>query len=280
MIVSATCLRRGARRAAMALVVGIVLASANAAAKPGPNSTDPRAIMQAVFDRDLGDRMTADLRMTIVKGSERLVRQMQVRSIRFDGGRRTRLQLESPADVRNTGLLTVDYDQASRDDDQWLYLPSVRRSTRISANRRSGAFVGSDFSFSDLSRDHPDNYELRLIDGAAKVDGADVWVIEATPRTSAIRRQTGYSKIELWIDKERFLALRVKASMDGGRFKYTQATDLTRIQGIWVARRLIARTVRGGDVLSESVMEHRNVSFDRDSVTEGDFTTRSLEQGL
>jgi hypothetical protein len=270
------------RSAAMALAatVAVSFASGDALATPGPNSTDPRAIMQAVFDRDPGDRMKANLRMTIVKGSERLVRQMQVRSIRFDGGIRSRLLLESPADVRNTGLLTVDYDDAGRDDDQWLYLPSVRRSTRISATRRSGAFVGSDFSFSDLSRDHPDHYDLRLVSASETVDGAEVWVIEATPRTTAIRRQTGYSKVEMWIDKQRFVALRIRATMDGGRFKYIQATNLEHIQGVWVAGRVIARTVRGGEVLSESVMEHRNVSFENDDVTESVFTTRSLEQGL
>ena len=269
-----------ARCASMVLIVALAFGGRDAAATPGPDSTDARAIMQAVFDRDTGDRMKAGLRMTIAKGSERLSRQMQVRSIQFDGGIRSLLLLESPADVRNTGLLTVDYDEASRDDDQWLYLPSVRRSTRISAARQSGAFVGSDFSFADLSRDHPDNYNLRIISHSDTVKGRDVWVIEATPRTSSVRRKTGYSKVAMWIDKERFIALRVRARMDEGRRKYIQAKNLKRIDGIWIAKRVIARTVRGGEVISESVMEHRNVSFDNDDVTKADFTTRRLEQGL
>ena len=58
---------------------------------------------------------------------------------------------ESPSDVQNTGLLSVDYDGA-KDDDQWLYLPSLHKATRISSGDKSGSFMGTDFTYSDMTQ--------------------------------------------------------------------------------------------------------------------------------
>ena len=70
----------------------------------------------------------------------------------FDKGTRQLMMFESPADVRNTGMLSIDYKDGNKDDDQWLYLPSLNKSTRISSGDKSGSFMGTDLSYADMTR--------------------------------------------------------------------------------------------------------------------------------
>ena len=57
----------------------------------------------------------------------------------------------SPADVKDTGFLTYDYDEEGRDDDQWLYLPALKKTKRIASGDKSGSFMGSDFTYADMT---------------------------------------------------------------------------------------------------------------------------------
>ncbi|TNF57322.1 MAG: outer membrane lipoprotein-sorting protein [Rhodobacteraceae bacterium] len=65
-----------------------------------------------------------------------------------DSGSRSLLIFEWPGDIRNTALLTHSFDRTA--DDQWLYLPAVRKVRRISGSGRSGSFVGSEFAYEDM----------------------------------------------------------------------------------------------------------------------------------
>jgi hypothetical protein len=100
-----------------------------------PDETDPAVIMKASEGRELGDRMTARLTMVVKDAAGReKTRVVRARSMDFPAGRRSLMLFESPAEDRNTGLLSIDYDDGARDDDQWLYLPSLAKSTRISGS--------------------------------------------------------------------------------------------------------------------------------------------------
>ena len=87
-----------------------------------------------------------------------------------------------PADVKDTGFLTYDYDDAKKDDDQWLYLPALRKTKRIASSDKSGSFMGSDFNYSDMTRKDLDAYDFKILK-EEEVRGARSWVIEATPKT-------------------------------------------------------------------------------------------------
>ena len=105
-----------------------------------------RQIMDRVDARDTGDNKASDMTMTLIdkRGSKR------VRSIRsytkMRGVDEMRLMFFlTPADVKNTAFLTYEYAD-NRDDDQWLYLPALRKSKRIAAADKSGSLMGSDFN--------------------------------------------------------------------------------------------------------------------------------------
>ena len=112
-----------------------------------------REIMQAVEDREDGDNRVADMSMVLIdKNGD--TRTRAIRSFDKDKGEDNQriMFFLSPADVKDTAFLTYDYDEYEKDDDQWLYLPALRKSKRIASSDKSGSFMGSDFSYSDMTR--------------------------------------------------------------------------------------------------------------------------------
>jgi hypothetical protein len=133
----------------VSLFAFLVTTSAMAVA---PDSTDPNAIMDGVFARETGDKLSSKMIMVIKdKSGRERKRELNVRSMNFKEGSKSFMRFSAPADVKNTGLLSVDYDDGAKDDDQWLYLPSLRKSTRIASTQKSGSFMGTDFYYADMT---------------------------------------------------------------------------------------------------------------------------------
>ncbi len=258
----------------------LALALARPAAALDPASKDPRAIMRAVSQRPRGDRAVSRLKMLIRDGSGSRERVMRMRGMNFESGKKTLIVFEGPPDVRNTGFLSVDYD-GGHADEQWLYSPNLQRVTRVPAGGRSGSFMGSDFTYADLAERDFEDYELALLEPSAKVGDEECWLIEATPRSGAVRDETGYEKTQLWISKQKLAPLQLKAWLTRGhKLKYIKASDFEKIDDVWTPRRMQAKTVRDNAVESETVIEVLNVKYGAAEVTEADFTQRRLEQGL
>ncbi len=251
-------------------------------AKISPQTVDAKAIAEAAANRDTGDKQVARISMTLIDAKERKrVRVVSSRMLKFDGGTKTVMFFESPLDIKNTGLLSVDYDDASKSDDQWLYLPSLHRSTRISTSDKSGAFMGTDISYADLTQREPSEYTHRLVKAEVKVDGEICWLIEAKPKTKRERKETGYQKVLNWISKDKLIPIQSKMWVPKGRrLKYMKSKKLRLIDGIWVAQELSVTVVHKGKKVSSTVMRFESIRFNDPSVTPADFTEQRLEQGL
>ncbi|MFV1987347.1 MAG: outer membrane lipoprotein-sorting protein [Gemmatimonadota bacterium] len=109
---------------------------------------------------------------------------------------------QSPRDIRGTGLLTYSY--RDRDNEQWLYLPALRRTKRISASGRSSPFMGSEFSYEDLVPAHVNQYEYRFV-GEEECEESRCFVVERYP----VYDGTGYSRQQMWIDVVEYRVLRI-----------------------------------------------------------------------
>jgi hypothetical protein len=251
------------------------------AAALDPSTTDPRAILRAAANAQQAERTASRMKMSIRDHTGTRERLMDVRSKRDDSGRKTLILIESPADVRNTGFLNIDYQARGQADEQWLYLPKLHRVTRVPNSGKSDAFVGSDFSISDLSRPDPDDYAVTLVQASAKVGDEDCWLIEATPRSEAVKEETGYEKTQLWVSKDKLVTLQLKAWVVGGkRIKYLKVSDIRKVDGVWTAHRLQMRTLEGSDVASETLIEVLNVTNAATDVVDSDFTQQRLERGV
>ena len=100
---------------------------------------------------------------------------------------------DSPADVKGTAVLS--HAKVGDEDDQWLYLPSLRRVKRISSSNRTGSFVGSEFSFEDLTGNDGRKYQWKLL-GTEACGAAQCFSVEASPKDPG----SAYSRRVLHID--------------------------------------------------------------------------------
>ncbi|KAF0118362.1 MAG: hypothetical protein FD149_719 [Rhodospirillaceae bacterium] len=238
-----------------------------------------RDIMQQVNDRDDGDNGISDLEMVLVdrNGHER---HRRIRSHTKDQGKdkhRIMFFLE-PADVKDTAFLTYDYDAVERDDDQWLYLPALRKSKRIASSDTSGSFMGSDFSYADMTRKNLDAYDFRLVK-EEEVRGAKTWLIEAVPNTEKEITETGYTKSLLFVQQDTFMVVRVVHWVkDGNRLKYLDTPRIERIDGIWTATEMTMTTKHGQTTEHHTIMRFHDVRYNQ-SLPADMFSVRRLEQG-
>ncbi len=113
-------------------------------------------------DQGFGDTSSV-LTMTLRnRHGEEVTRQMRSRALEVaDDGDKSMIIFEDPADVKGTALLTFSHKTA--DDDQWLYLPALKRVKRISSSNKSGPFMGSEFAYEDLSSQEVEKYTYKYL---------------------------------------------------------------------------------------------------------------------
>ncbi|MEM7545461.1 MAG: outer membrane lipoprotein-sorting protein [Pseudomonadota bacterium] len=116
-------------------------------------------------------------------------------------GDMTVIVFQKPRDVRGTGLLT-HANVEPNDDDQWLYLPAIKRVKRISSSNRTGKFVSSEFSFEDLGGQEVDDYAYKWLRDEPCPNGAGpmCFVVERTPKNT----KSGYKTTISWIDHDEY----------------------------------------------------------------------------
>lgn len=247
-----------------------------------PDSTDAREIMTAVERREKGDKMIGRMQLdTNESGKAPRNRVVQIRSMNFPLTIKQMILFESPANVRNTALLTFDYDEGGRSDDQWIYFPNLKKTNRIQGGDRAGSFMGTDFSYSDMTQKDPSDYDYKLITPSVKIGDEECWLIESVPRTSKEQKETGYEKLQVWISKSKLLPIQQKCWLsDGKKIKYTQFKDIRQVDGIWVAHKLIARVMKGSEEVSSTVLTFTELRYNQAQVVPADFTERRMEQGL
>lgn len=257
-----------------------LLLAAFAAAPVAAADLSAREIMQRVDDRDDGDNGSSEMEMVLIdkSGHERV---RKLRSFNKDKGEdkmRIMFFLE-PADVKDTGFLTYDYDDAKKDDDQWLYLPALRKTKRIASSDKSGSFMGSDFNYADMTRKDLDAYDFKILK-EEEVRGVRTWVIEATPKTREEIEETGYTKSVVFVRQDNYVVARaVHWEKEGGRLKYLDALKVEQIDGIWTITENTMTTRQGKETLHKTVLRFGNVKYNQ-KLTEDMFTVRRLEKGL
>lgn len=258
-----------------ALLLACALAPAMASAAP-----TGREIMDRVDARDDGDRSIQDLEMILIdkRGDQRV---REIRAFGRDQGEDKQILMFflSPADVKDTGFLTYDYDDPAKDDDQWLYLPALKKTKRIASNDKSGSFMGSDFTYADMTDRDLDSYRYTLMK-EDDVDGVKVWQVEAVPTTEKEIDETGYTKSILFVRQDNDVVIRsVHWVKKGKRLKYFEVKALERIDGIWVPTEMHMATRKGKSTLHKTIIKAHNVRFNQD-LNPDDFTVRKLEAGL
>lgn len=129
-------------------------------------------------------------------------RDMRSRSLEVENDGDKGLSIfDSPPDVKGTALLT--WSHALEPDDQWIYLPALKRVKRISSQNKSGPFMGSEFAYEDMASPEIEKYTYKYLRDE-KFEGVDCYVVESYPAYE----HSGYTRQVGWVDKERFIPLK------------------------------------------------------------------------
>ena len=120
-----------------------------------------------------------------------------------DEGDKSLVIFDTPGDVRGTAFLSHTKKVGS--DDQWLYLPALKRVKRIASSNKAGPFMGSEFSFEDIASQEVEKYTYEYLRDE-KYDGIDCFVVAYDP----VDRKSGYSVQNVWIDKSRYIVLKTE----------------------------------------------------------------------
>ncbi len=149
---------------------------------------------------------TADMIMVLKnKHGQKSERVLRTKNLEVKGdGDKTLSIFDTPRDVKGTAFLT--FSHKTGDDDQWLYLPALKRVKRISSRNKSGSFMGSEFSYEDVSSQEVDKYTYRWVKDEA-YDGQECYVVEFYPVDS---KNSGYTRQVNWIDKTEYRTLKVE----------------------------------------------------------------------
>jgi hypothetical protein len=120
----------------------------------------------------------------------------------FDGGKTEKriYKFLSPSEIKGTGVLVFDYEVEA--DDVWVYLPALRKTRRIVSSQRSQSFMGSEFSYSDLNVPALDDYDYKLVK-EEPYGGEPCFVVDVTPKSTAIAESEGYARKTYWISKDK-----------------------------------------------------------------------------
>lgn len=120
--------------------------------------------------------------------------------------------LLEPANERGIGMLTYTYDDATRDTESWLYLSALGKVKRMASgsgeDQEPVSLFGSEFTTEDMETGKTDEYDYKILQEGPYQD-RQVWVIEALPRPVRLKK-TRYSKLLIWVDQERYVALKMQ----------------------------------------------------------------------
>jgi outer membrane lipoprotein-sorting protein len=163
-------------------------------------------VAQEVERRDAGfaDQSSSIEMILRNRQGEESRRAVRARALEVQGdGDKNLVLFDSPADIKGTAFLS--FTHAKSPDDQWLYLPALKRIKRINSVNKSGPFVGSEFAYEDLTSEEVERYTYKYL-REETVDGRQMIVIERYPAYE----YSGYTRQVVWVDGEIYRPVKIQ----------------------------------------------------------------------
>ena len=233
---------------------------------------DAAAIMKEARERNESSSMGTRDRM-VVTAKNGSTKEMVIDQYSKDGpnGSRTMIVFNSPAGQRGTRFLSME--NATGGTDQWIFLPSLGKSRRIASSESGCSFMGTDFSYDDMSlmnREADD--DKHSIAREETLNGAACYVIQSIPNKSDYQ----YSKTISWVDKANSRIYKVELyDKKGVLVKLLEMSDYQNVQGRDTSKSIKINTIAAG---TSTTIYMDRVEYDM-NIPEGVFTTAYLETG-
>lgn len=191
--------------------------------------------------------------------------------------KRTAIFYLEPRNIKGTAFLTYDYPET--DDDQWLYLPALRKVRRISASDRGDYFLGTDFTYEDIkleSRVSLDDYTRKTL-GEDQVEGVHCLVLESVPVNAEVATELGYGKVQQCVDDNIWMVRRAEMwDVQGNLLKTVNFRDIRQVQGIWTQHELSVVNHKTGH---QTRFVFSDVNY-QDGIADSVFSKEALKRGL
>ncbi|NOQ88011.1 MAG: outer membrane lipoprotein-sorting protein [Gammaproteobacteria bacterium] len=230
--------------------------------------------------RNEGISLSRNMQMILTdkRGKQRIRETIAYRKY-FGEEKRTVIHYLSPRNVKKTAFLTYDYPDIDKDDDQWLYLPAMRKVRRISASDRGDYFLGTDLTYEDIKKESKVTLEDYTRNTLRKEDlnGHTTYVIEAIPVNDEIAEELGYGKVIQWVDKNIWMTRKSEFYDSRGKLlKTTLFKDIKQVDSIWTSHRLEVNNHKTGH---KTIFNFSNIVYDKE-VRDDFFTQRAIRRGL
>lgn len=272
------------RLSAFILVGSLVLVAVNSALAEDISANEVMYNAEEKYD---GNTQISDSSMLLIDaaGNKRL---RKIKSFRKDFGSQLKDQktvyfFEYPEDIKDTSYLNFDWAAENIDDDSWLYLPALKKVKRLAASDKSDAFLGSDFTYTDIKTDKRQYWDYTYLKMSDVIDGHDCWLLEGLPKKGneeKVRKETGYSKVHIWVRKDNFVKVQGQFwVLKGKKMKYFKASDIEIINGIWTAKTNHMSTTKNGRVEHSTVLKLDSVVYDKE-VDDSYFTPQKMQRGV
>jgi hypothetical protein len=244
--------RRSPRRlgVATAALLCVALHPATLPAKPPSEALTAREIIAKVNERDFGRSVSQRMTLHIADRRDR-PRERDLLSYRtyIESESRLAFYVSSPPDMRNMAYLVYDHFDATKDDDQWIYTPSRAEPRRIAATNLRESFLGSEFTLEDVKRFFRieiDDYEWELV-GSREVDGRRVHEVVQRPRTDALAKALGVSRMRNFVDGEHWVRRKVDLyDLEGKPLRSIRITVSADGEGVPRVVKAVAKNAQSG----------------------------------
>jgi len=232
-----------------------------------------RAIAIESYRRDQGyGDFGVDLEM-ILKNRHGDESQRKIRVTTLEGtsdGVKSHTIFNEPADVKGTGLLT--FSHKVDDDDQWLYLPALKRVKRITSSNKSGSFMGSEFAFEDIGSQEVEKYTYRFL-REETLEGQPCFVMQRNP----VSKYSGYTRQVVWTDKTEYRPHKIDYyDRKGSLLKTLTWKDYKRyLNKVWRADEMLMLNHQNG---KSTLLRWTNYKFGN-GLKDADFNQERLKRG-
>lgn len=243
------------------------------------SSDDAYSIMLKHHNVYEGDDSKSLMKMELInKSGKRRLREVVVWTLERGEEDKSLMVFTAPASDKGTAFLT--WEHKDKNDDQWLYLPVLKKVKRISAAEKHKSFMGTDFSYNDLAPPHPQKF-IHKLKGEDVIDGQACYLIESIHKTHTNdpayqnQRKYQYTKQQSWIRKDNNLLVKaVMFDKKGEKCKLFSAADIIKVDDIWTAMSMKMENLKNGH---RTILTIREVRYNV-GLTDDFFTTRELER--
>jgi outer membrane lipoprotein-sorting protein len=221
-------------------------------------------------DTGFGDtKASMKMHLTNKRGDES-IRAIKFKTLEVIGdGDKSLIIFSSPRDIKGTAFLS--FTHALVPDEQWLYLPALKRVKRISSSNKSGPFLGSEYAFEDLTSFEVSKYSYKYLHDEV-VEGIDCFVLELAPKYE----HSGYTKEILWVNKEHYIPIKIEY--------YDRKNTVLKTQLFKDYKQYLNRYWRANEQLMTNHQNGKNTSLKWESyefgmgLTDRDFDKNTLKR--